>query len=83
MVEQVPLPGEPRPAQLALEGRYTLRELRGQVLHEVSAVVLLELALGGEGLVADLAHLVVTLVAGAVCVYCLQTRHLTNNTKMR
>ena len=64
--QQSPLLLEHGAAQPALEPRHHLPELRLQVLHEVSAVVLLELALGGEGLVADLAHLVVTLVACAV-----------------
>ena len=64
--QQSPLLLEHGAAQPALEPRHHLPELRLQVLHEVSAVVLLELALGGEGLVADLAHLVVTLVASAV-----------------
>ena len=55
VVEQVPLPGQPRPAQLALQGRHTLRELRGQVLHEVVAVVHLQIVLLGlQGLAAHL-----------------------------
>ena len=58
VVEQVPFPGEPRPAQLALEGRHTLRELRGQVLHEVVAVVHLQIVL--LGLQALAAHLTLT-----------------------
>ena len=64
--QQSPLLLEHGAAQVALEPRHHLLELCGQILHEVPAVVLLELALGGEGLVADLAHLVVTLVASAV-----------------
>ena len=64
--QQSPLLLEHGAAQVALEPRHHLLELCGQILHEVPAVVLLELALGGEGLVADLAHLVVTLVACAV-----------------
>ena len=64
--EQSPLMLEHGAAEPALEPRHHLPELRLQVLHEVSAVVLLQLSLGGEGLVADLAHLVVTLVACAV-----------------
>ena len=64
--QQSPLLLEHGAAQVALEPRHHLLELCGQILHEVAAVVLLELALGREGLVADLAHLVVTLVACAV-----------------
>ena len=64
--EQGPLLLEHGAAQVALEPRQHLLELRGEILHEVSTVVLLQLALGREGLVADLAHLVVTLMACAV-----------------
>ena len=64
--QQSPLLLEHGAAQVALEPRHHLLELRGEILHEVSAVVLLQLSLGGEGLVADLAHLVVTLVTCAV-----------------
>ena len=64
--QQSPLLLEHGAAQVALEPRHHLLELSGEILHEVAAVVLLELALGREGLVADLAHLVVTLVACAV-----------------
>ena len=64
--QQSPLLLEHGAAQVALEPRHHLLELCGEILHEVAAVVLLELALGREGLVADLAHLVVTLVACAV-----------------
>ena len=64
--QQSPLLLEHGAAQVALEPRQHLLELRGEILHEVSAVVLLQLSLGGEGLVADLAHLVVTLVTCAV-----------------
>ena len=57
VVEQVPLLGEhlaAGAAQLALEIRHALRELRLQVLHEVSAVVLRQVV---PGLQALLAHL--------------------------
>ena len=57
VVEQVLPPGEhgaAGAAQLALEGRHTLRELRRQVLHEVVAVVLLQVVPGLQGLVAHL-----------------------------
>ena len=57
VVEQVPLPGEHHAAgaaQLALEVRHTLRELRRQVLHEVVAVVLLQVVPGLQGLLAHL-----------------------------
>ena len=64
--EQSPLLLEHGAAHPALEPRHHLPELRLQVLHEVSAVVLLELALGGEGLVAHSTLLVVTLMACAV-----------------
>ena len=64
--QQSPLLLEHGAAQVALEPRHHLLELRGEILHEVTAVVLLQLALGREGLVADLAHLMVTLMACAV-----------------
>ena len=57
VVEQVPLLGEhpaAGAAQLALEVRHALRELRRQVLHEVVAVVLRQVVPGLQGLVAHL-----------------------------
>ena len=57
VVEQVLPPGEhgaAGAAQLALEGRHTLRELRCQIVHEVVAVVLRQVVPGLQALVAHL-----------------------------
>ena len=57
VVEQVSLPGEhlaAGAAQLALEVLHTPRELRRQVFHEVSAVVLLQIVAGLQALATHL-----------------------------